>query len=483
MLFEIHAERNASDKKIFYYDNETNTLTSEDGITYQDPAIARGFVMPSTQPKYKSFDKDRPLKKSRAIQLLKIQLGLSCNYSCDYCSQKFVERAPETSKKDIDAFLEKLGALEFDEQAGLKIEFWGGEPFVYWKTFKPLAEALLDRFSSWKRKPNFSVITNGSILTDEMIDWLMKYNFGVAISHDGPGQSVRGPDPFDDPEQRKRILGFYRMMTRLKKGFSFNAMLNSKNKSRKAIYDWFVDLTGDADVNLGEGTIVDAYDEDGITNSLTTLKEHFEFRQQAFGDIYSTGGKIGFRSIIGKIDAFMQSVLLHSNSKYLGQKCGMDDEHVLAIDMRGNVMTCQNVSSLETSKNGESHFGGTLDDYDNVAITTSTHWSNRKECPSCPVLHLCKGACMFLDKKFWDISCANAYSDNVPLFALAIERMTGYIPVLIKNDALPLERQDIFGTIYEHKEKTKRIIPIKVVSEVVGEVDGVKVYGKSHLES
>jgi uncharacterized protein len=479
MIFEIHAERSATDKQVFYYDNQTNVLKDSFGNIYQYPEQP----LPNPDRKeYISFDKNTPLKKSREIQLLKIQMGLSCNYSCDYCSQKFVERAPETSKKDIDAFLEKLDVLEFNEQKGLKIEFWGGEPFVYWKTFKPLAEAMLDRFSGWKRKPQFSVITNGSILTDEMIDWLMKLNFAVSISHDGPGQSVRGPDPFDDAEQKKRILGFYRMMTRLKKGISFNSMLNSKNQSRKAIYDWFVEFTGDENVQLGEGTIVDAYDEDGITNSLTSLQEHFEFRKTAFKDIFTTQGKIGFSSILGKIDNFSNSVLTHDEAKYLGQKCGMDDEHVLAIDMRGNVMTCQNVSSLETGKNGESHLGGTLDNYDAVEIKSSTHWSNREECPKCPVLHLCKGACMFLDKKFWDISCANAYSDNIPLFALSFERITGYIPVYINNDELPPERRDIFGTILEHKElEKKRFIPIKVVSEKIGELDGVEVYGKSRL--
>jgi uncharacterized protein len=476
MLFEIHAERSASDKKIFYYDNMTNVLKDTDGTVFEYSQIPERQMEP-----YVPFDRNNPLKKSRAIQILKIQLGLGCNYSCDYCSQKFVERAPETSKKDIDAFLDKLSVLEFDQDKGLKIEFWGGEPFVYWKTLKPLAEAILDKFSDWKRKPQFSVITNGSILNDDMIDWLMKLNFVVSISHDGPGQSVRGPDPFDDPDQKKIILGFYRQMTRLKKGFSFNAMLNSKNKSRREIYDWFVKLTGDPNVNLGEGGIVDAYDEDGITNSLTTLQEHFEFRRTAFSDIFATGGKIGFKSIIDKIDNFTRSVLSHEKATYLGQKCGMDDTHVLAVDLRGNVMTCQNVSSLETSKNGESHLGGNLDDYDNVALKTSTHWSNRAECPKCPVLHLCKGACMFLDKKFWDISCANAYSDNVALFALSIQAMTGYIPTLIKQDELPLERQDVFGTIYQHKEKAKRIIPIKVVSEKIGEIDGIEVYGKSHL--
>jgi len=479
MLFEIHAERNASDQKIFYYDNETNILKDADGNVFEYPQIPEQNLTP-----YVPFDRDRPLKKSRAIQHLKIQMGLSCNYSCDYCSQKFVERAPETSKKDIDAFLEKLNVLEFDEQTGLKIEFWGGEPLVYWKTLKPLAEEIFKKFTEWKRKPQFSIITNGSILNDDIIDWLMKYNFTVSISHDGPGQSVRGPDPFDDPATKKTILGFYRMMTRLKKGISFNSMMNVKNKSRKAVYDWFVELTGDPNVNLGEGGIVDAYDEEGITNSLQTLQEHFEYRQISFADILSTNGQIGFFGQLQKIDNFINSILTHANSRYLGQKCGMDDEHVLAVDLRGNVITCQNVSAVETSKNGESHLGGNLDDYDNVAIKTSTHWSNRKECGSCPVLHLCKGACMFLDKKFWDISCANAYSDNVPFFALAIERITGYIPTLIKHDDLPLERQDIFGTIYQHKEpEQKKIIPIKIVSEVIGTIDDVEVYGKSRVES
>lgn len=480
MLFEIHAERSADDKKIFYYDNMTNTLKDADGTVFEFPNPPQLNLKP-----YKSFDKDTPLKKSKLITHLKIQMGLSCNYSCDYCSQKFVERAPETSKKDIDEFLEKLKVLRFEETAGLKIEFWGGEPFVYWKTMKPLAEAIMEKFEDWERKPQLSVITNGSIMTDEIIDWLMMMNFTVAISHDGPGQSVRGPDPFDDPEAKERILGFYRMMSRLKRGFSFNSMLNSKNKSRKAIYDWFVKLTGDENVKLGEGGIVDAYDEDGITNSLITKQDHFDFRRTAISDILSTDGKIGFDMQIQKIDNFTQSVLVHLESKYVGQKCGMDDEHTLAIDLRGNVLTCQNVSSLETSKNGESHLGGSLDDYKNVAIKSSTHWSNRKECPECPVLHLCKGACMFLDKKFWDISCSNAYSDNVVHFALAIRKMTnGYIPTLIKSDSLPLERQDIWGTIYEHKEddKMKKPFPIKVVTEKVMKIDDIEVYGKSHIE-
>ena len=486
MIFEIQATRfEDGDAQTLFYDNMKNILKDSNGNIFEYPKEQKDL---NYRKPYKPFDKNNPLKKSKLINHLKIQLGLSCNYSCDYCSQKFVERQTETSKKDIDSFMEKLDSLYFDEVVGLQIEFWGGEPLVYWKTLKPLAEALVERFDSWKTKPKFSIITNGSILTDEIIDWLMMLDFSVSISHDGPGQHVRGPDPFDDPEQKERILGFYRMMTRLGKGISFNSMLNAQNQSRKEIYDWFVNLTGDENVILGEGSLVDAYDEEGISNSLTTKKQHFEFRQRAFGELYSnynTGEGFGFRGQLGKIASLVNDILSHTEADYLGQKCGMDDEHTLAVDLRGNVMTCQNVSSLETSKNGESHHGGTLDDYSNVALKSVTHWSNRKECPECPVLHICKGACMFLDEKFWDISCANAYSDNVALFAAAITAITdGYIPTMIKAENLPLDRQDIFGNIFEHdEEKTKKIIPIKVIKEIVGEVDDVKVYGKSRLES
>jgi uncharacterized protein len=480
MIFEILAEKIGGDKATFYYDNEFNILKDSNGNVFEYPEEKR---MKQDKQPVVPFDKNSPLKKSKAIKLLKIQLGLSCNYSCDYCSQKFVERAPETSKKDIDDFLTKFDKMEFSEEKGLKIEFWGGEPFVYWKTLKPLAEALREKFSHWQKEPMFSVITNGSILNKEICAWLYYMGFYVSISHDGPGQAVRGPDPFDDPKQKKIILDFYKIMNKQKR-ISFNSMMNNKNRSRKEVHDWFIKLTGDPNVPLGEGTIVDAYDEDGLGNSLDSYQDHFEYRKLAFNDIHANNGNIGFGMIISKIDEFTTNVLSHTESKYLGQKCGMDDVDVMAVDLRGNVMTCQNVSPLEIAKNGESHFGGTLDNIDDIKIKSATHWMNRADCASCPVLHICKGSCMFLDDKYWETSCNNAYSDAVALFALSFQKMTGYVPVLIKNDRLPKDRQDVWGTMLQHEEKTKKkIIPIKVISEVVGKIDDVEVYGKSKVEA
>jgi uncharacterized protein len=478
MKFNILAQNLQGEKRTFIYDNEANSLSDENGVEIAYPKEQRV----TTDKIAAVFSPENPLIKSENVSVLKIQLGLSCNYTCDYCSQRFVERPLETSKKDIEAFMTKLSALKFNEKNGLKIELWGGEPLVYWKTIKPLVEALNQHFSHWQQKPRFSMITNGSLLTREICHWLYINNFGVAISHDGPGQHVRGPDPLDDPEKKQIILDFYKKMKPHGR-ISFNAMLNKQNPSRKAIYDFFVALTGDENVVLGEGGLIDAYDDGGMANLLATKDEHFAFRKLAFNDIFSTGGEIGFQGILEKISSFSMSVLNHVPASSVGQKCSMDNPHVLATDLRGNVVTCQNTSVEQVSHNGESHKCGTIDNIKDVRVKTSTHWRNRPNCSGCPVLHICQGSCMYLEGDNWHASCANAYTDAVVIFALAFEKMTGFVPRFIDAEGLPDERKDIWGDMLTHVETPKRkTIPIKVVAEKTS-IGDVPVYTASRVES
>ncbi len=456
MRFEMLAKNPDTNQEMrLLYDNETNTLTREDGLIYEYPEDQRTPAS-DVEPFH------GVMRKSRSITTLKIQLGLSCNYECEYCSQRFVGRPPPTNQNDIDEFMEKLDGLEFDEQTGLKIEFWGGEPLVYFKTLRPLVAALKKKFEHWDRRPVMSMITNGSLLTTEINTWLINNCFMVAISHDGPGQHVRGPDPFDDVPTKWAILDLYHALRPLCR-ISFNAMLNSVGASRKEIYDWFVAMTGDPDVILGEGGLIDAYDEGGYGTSLLTKAQQFKFRQTAFNDIYSSNGRVGFYGILEKIDGFTRRLLTHSPATSVGQKCGMDDPHRIAVDLKGNVITCQNVSVVEIAMNGESHLGGNIAKIEEVELKSATHWRDRDHCAGCPVLHICGGSCMFLSGKYWDVSCANAYSDAIVLFSLSIAAITGgFVPVYITAPGLPDHRKDIWGTILKHEDTPpRRIIPIK----------------------
>jgi uncharacterized protein len=430
-----------------HYDNQTSSLTWG----------ADGFGSPVLEVNPKKFQDatvvstPQPGRKG-LIKTLKISLGLSCNYECNYCSQRFVPHAESTNPEDVDDFLQQLTASL--SQAPERIEFWGGEPLVYIKTLKPLAERLRVLYPD----AEFLIITNGSLLSLETNEWLDRMGFVVGLSHDGPGYHARGADPLDEPDKRAAIMDLYARLHPQGR-ISINAMISSQNTSRAAVQLWLQERFG-ADVQIGEGAFIDPYDEGGLAATFKTTAEHAQFRRQGFGEL-RTGLASRFDLTNQKIQDFIDSIRYQRPASALGQKCGMDRSHNLAVDLKGNVVTCQNVSAAATAPNGQSHLIGQLSDLPAVRMKSATHWSQRQGCSSCPVLQMCKGSCMFLEGPLWDAGCDAAYSDNLVFFAAAIEFLTGCMPVFIDGD-LPPERKDIFGLAKSTVESppVRRVIPI-----------------------
>ena len=428
----------------FVYDNLTSELTDEEGKhVYEKPEFSK-YVNASN---LKAVSRETPVGK-KDIKILKIQLGLSCNYSCEYCSQRFVPTAEETSSKHVDKFLENLDS--WMKETPKKVEFWGGEPLVYFKTLKPLAEALRIKWPDVK----FLMITNGSLLTPEINDWLVEQNFSVGISHDGPGQKVRGPDPLKDPSTRKNIMDLYKKMNG---NMSFNAMVHRENMDRYKIAEYFIDNFG-LNVRIGEGSFIDSYDEGGMKNSACTHEELLAFRRLTMKYLRKSHLN-NFMNTEQRINEWILSLETHRPASVLPQKCGMDKEDNIAVDLRGNVLTCQNVSAVSTKDNGQQHLIGHVSKLDRVKLDTATHWSFRKECVECPMLQGCKGSCMFLDDEKFKRSCDTAYSDHLPYFCAAIEIITGALPfaILAHDKSLPEERADLWGRISHENVKIPEI--------------------------
>ncbi len=442
------------------YNSSVSTLTWEDGTNV--------LLEVDTQPPVTTPAKINKGKSN--LSVIKIQLGLSCNFECEYCSQRFVPHADSTNPNDVDPFVENMSTWYKGGEDGLgkgtKFEFWGGEPFVYWKTFKPLAEAIR------KKYPNseFLVITNGSMFDVEKNEWLEQNNFMVAISHDGPGQPVRGPDPLDDPKSKEAIIDLYKRLAP-KFRISFNSMINANNISRANIESFFKNFIskeiGEEYVQylyIGEGGFVDAYDEGGMANSLLDEEQEIKYRNIALNEIRA-GQVRNFLAINTKVNSFINGIRNGKRLEGLGQKCGMDKSNNIAVDLNGNVLTCQNVSAVSTSPAGISHHIGHVSDLDSVEVKTATHWSDREECPKCPVIHLCAGSCMFLSGNYWEASCNNSFSDNILPFVIAIEEMTGHVVSYIDGPQRE-DRKDIFWWVNgkpENTRKAKKIIPIMAV--------------------
>lgn len=441
--FQIYALQQNGQKVMLHYENQASTLTWSDGtlVVQAQPATFRDATAVSV---------DQPGRKGN-IRTLKVSLGLSCNYECSYCSQRFVPHAASTNPDDVQPFLAQLSDALIEPPE--RIEFWGGEPFVYWKTLKPLAENLRQLYPT----AHFNIITNGSLLDTEKNEWLDRLGFAVGLSHDGPGYHARGMDPLNDLEKRAGIMDLYGRLHPQGR-ISINAMMNAGNRSRAHVQAWLQEQFG-PDVRIGEGTFIDPYDEGGMAATFQTQADHIAYRAMAFKEM-----RLGMTSSfdIGqqKIVDFVQSIRIARPASALGQKCGMDKSDQIAVDLHGNVLTCQNVSAAATAPNGQSHQIGHLSNLQAVKMRTATHWSKRKDCASCPVLQLCKGSCMFLDGPLWNSACDAAYSDNVPFLAAAIEYLTGCIPFYIEGDFRE-DRKDIFGQLNATPlAPVRRVIPI-----------------------
>ena len=353
-----------------------------------------------------------PLGKSRAPKVLKIQLGLSCNYSCSYCSQAHqIEDATLSKLTDVESFLENLDS--WLQGAPERIELWGGEPFVYWAKLKRLIPTLAERFPAAR----FLIITNGSLLDREKLDLIHRYDIDIGLSHDGPGQDQRGPDPLENPEQRRWIEA---LLAERKGHVSINTVLTAQNYDLAAIKAWFQERLG-PDVPLSLEGVVNVYDaatllgpgrfeEAGLHALRRSVFESLVMDPQAFG-------------LDKRVRDFLTSLKTRRPISALGQKCGMDRPEHIAVDLQGNVMTCQNTGAKGGHKIG--HVGA----FGDIALDTATHFAFREECMACPVVQLCKGSCMFLEGEFFRQSCTNEFAFNMGVLMAAVWHLTGMVVV------------------------------------------------------
>jgi uncharacterized protein len=223
-------------------------------------------------------------------------------------------------------------------------------------------------------------------------------------------------------------------------------MIHAHNPDRAEVASWMREKLQDPDINIGEGAIIEIYDEAAKQDSPKTNNERQMLRKISFSNI-RYGADNNFNITRLRMNEWLETMQYGRMLDSLGMRCGMDREDTLTVDLMGNVITCQNTSIAAKAPNGESHKGGNIADLSAVKITTSVHFMNRRHCPGCPVVQTCKGGCMFLTGDLFDASCENTYTDHIPYFAAAVEALTGYVPIYVEDEAneLPEERKDIFG--------------------------------------
>jgi uncharacterized protein len=225
---------------------------------------------------------------------------------------------------------------------------------------------------------------------------------------------------------------------------AFVLVLTPANADIRATRAWFSEQLGQDHVALEVEGIVSAYDDQAMQGSARWTEAAYDTLHRSIVDGFADGEALRYDGLARRARDFVESLRQARPARSLGQKCGMDREDQLAVDLRGNVMTCQNTGARGI------HRIGHVDDLDAVQLDTATHWSLRASCTRCPVVQLCKGGCMFLDGAHFEHSCENEYRFNVALLAGVLRSVTG----------LRLER--ITGDI--RRPGMRRTIPIVTAS-------------------
>jgi len=337
--------------------------------------------------------------KSNKPAWLRILFGHACNYSCSYCLQKDIGNPNERAKIwTLDYFIDSVKGLDLSELS--RIDLWGGETLLYWKSITP----IIDEFDREGMEWYFP--TNGTPLRQKHVDYLNNIK-GMAlfgISHDGPGHvALRGKEFLWD---KVTVDVLKQMQTNREKiRFSFNPVISVTNYDLFEINNFFRDYMLEVGLDpaltsisytLGrvhadedhEGSVsmdhviqgedlekfrdmMDRYIQANIEQNMG-IKDHGLLRNNIFHN--------GPTSVLGYAESMQKQIL-----PTITTSCGADDDQVLSVDVAGNVRTCPHVD--------DSFISGTIDKLDKVSLRKVDFDRYETNCKTCPVWRLCKSNC------------------------------------------------------------------------------------------
>lgn len=134
------------------------------------------------------FDSLSPFSAMADIEMFIIGITEQCNLRCTYCcysgayTNNRIHGSRALTFKEINDIYDFIQSVI--KKRHFRIAFYGGEPLLQY----PLIQyAILKGKERWNSDVEFAMSTNGTLLTNDKIDWFVNNNVELAISIDGPG--------------------------------------------------------------------------------------------------------------------------------------------------------------------------------------------------------------------------------------------------------------------------------------------------------
>jgi len=144
------------------------------------------------EPDFIEIDKEE-IRNSIKKGLNHIILNVTekCNLQCKYCAFSGIYQhkrhysdynmTDKVALKSIDFFMKRN-----TNSKEIIVGFYGGEPLLNFSLIKRIVNEIKEKHSQRKSKIRFSMTTNGTLLKNEILEFLVKNNFKISVSLDGP---------------------------------------------------------------------------------------------------------------------------------------------------------------------------------------------------------------------------------------------------------------------------------------------------------
>lgn len=118
------------------------------------------------------------------ISALILMVTEDCNFKCRYCYQTRENHYMkwETAKQTLDFFLPRM-------KKNYWLSFLGGEPFLAYTLIKDVVSYVNAKNKELSKSVKYAVSTNGSLLDDNVLDFLNQNGFTLELSFDGYKQN------------------------------------------------------------------------------------------------------------------------------------------------------------------------------------------------------------------------------------------------------------------------------------------------------
>ncbi|AGK99603.1 Cys-rich peptide radical SAM maturase CcpM [Clostridium pasteurianum] len=164
--------------------NDNCFETKEVNRLYKDGFLSSNKVKNIVHPAEELL----PYYLNNNVQMLILQVTQQCNFRCEYCvySGAYLNRSHSNKKMDISTALKGIDFIinHSSNVETINIGFYGGEPLLEFNFIKKCIEYAEEKSDC--KKIIFSMTTNASLLTDEIVEFLYKHSVLLTISLDGP---------------------------------------------------------------------------------------------------------------------------------------------------------------------------------------------------------------------------------------------------------------------------------------------------------